>query len=362
MLGTSFSGFGIIYAFLALSFLIFFHELGHFVAARIFKVRVEVFSVGFGRKLFRKVWGGTEYCISAIPLGGYVQMKGQNDLNPNERSGDLDSYNTKAPWQRIIILFAGPFANFLLAFLLYICIGNLGVRELLPQVGNFSNNSIAQSAGLQVNDTIREINGAKVRIWNDVKKNIQSSVGEIDILVERESKLLNIKLTPETGNNKNMFGETVQEKLIGISPSYTIFTMYYSGFESIAYAKEEVIKNSLLIFQTLKKLVIDWTISPKELGGIIAIVDITSDAAKLGLSTFLMLTALISVNLGVLNLLPIPALDGGHIMFNLYEFLFRRVPNERVFYYMTISGWVLLMSLVAFTIYNDIARIITQNI
>ncbi|MDR1460076.1 MAG: RIP metalloprotease RseP [Campylobacteraceae bacterium] len=362
MFGASFGHFGIIYALLALSFLIFFHEFGHFIAARIFKVKVEVFSIGFGKKILTKKIGDTIYCLSLIPLGGYVQMKGQNDIDPLEKSDDENSYNKKAPWKRIIILFAGPFANFVLAFFLYACIGNLGVRELAPQIGDFSNNSIAQNAGLQINDTIKEINGVNINIWDDVKKSIQSSAGEMDILVKRSDKLIHVNLTAQIGDNKNIFGETVQEKLIGVSPSYVVFTMYYRGFESIIYAGQKVIQNSLLIFQTLKKLVIDRIISPKELGGIIAIVDITSDAAKLGLVSFLMLTALISVNLGVLNLLPIPALDGGHIMFNIYELIFRRAPNEKVFYYMTVAGWLLLMLLVAFTIYNDIARIVTQKI
>ncbi|MDR1555107.1 MAG: RIP metalloprotease RseP [Campylobacteraceae bacterium] len=362
MFGASFGHFGIVYALLALSFLIFFHEFGHFIAARIFRVKVEVFSIGFGKKILTKKVGDTLYCLSLIPLGGYVQMKGQNDMDPTEKSDDDDSYNKKAPWKRIIILFAGPFANFVLAFFLYVCIGNLGVRELVPQIGNFSNNSIAQDAGLLKNDIVKEINGINIRIWDDVKKNIQLSTGEVDMLIERDGKPIYVKLTPKIGDNKNIFGETIQEKLIGVSPSYTVFTMYYGGFESIVYAKQQVIKNSLLIFQTLKKLVIDHIISPKELGGIIAIVDITSDAAKMGLVAFLMLTALISVNLGILNLLPIPALDGGHIMFNIYELIFRRAPNERVFYYMTVTGWILLMSLVVFTVYNDIARMITQKI
>jgi regulator of sigma E protease len=359
MLGASFGHFGIIYSFLALSFLIFFHELGHFIAARFFKVKVDVFSIGFGKKLVSKKVGETTYCLSAIPLGGYVQMKGQDDANPNQKSDDEDSYSAKSPLKRIIILFAGPFANFILAFLLYILIGNLGTPSISPQIGSFSNDSIARNAGLEINDTIKEIDGKKIKTWDDIKRVIQTSDGEIKLLVDRNGEQKSFVLIPQIGDNKNLFGETIQEKLIGIQPSYQIYTAYYGGFESVIYAKDEIIKASTLIFKSLQKL-LTGVVSPKELGGIIAIVDITSDAAKAGFTTFLMLSALISVNLGVLNLLPIPALDGGHIMFNLYEAIFRRPPNQKVFYYMTLVGWALLLSLIAFTIYNDIARIVTK--
>ena len=120
---------------LVLSVLIFFHELGHFTAARFFGVQVDVFSIGFGKKLYSRMIGKTEWSISAVPLGGYVKMKGQDDADPTKVSYDEDSYNAKKPWQRIIILLAGPFANFLLAFLLYFAIANLGVPKLLPYVG-----------------------------------------------------------------------------------------------------------------------------------------------------------------------------------------------------------------------------------
>ncbi|MDR3345585.1 MAG: RIP metalloprotease RseP [Campylobacteraceae bacterium] len=359
MFGASFGHFGIVYALLALSFLIFFHEFGHFIAARIFKVKVEVFSIGFGKKVVSKKFGDTTYCLSMIPLGGYVQMKGQNDIDPTQTSDDEDSYNKKAPWKRIIILFAGPFANFVLAFLLYLIIANLGVPSFAAQIGGFSNNSVAQAAGLQINDTIKEINGVNIKIWDDVKKAIQKSEGEIDISAQREDKLFQTKLTPLLGENQNIFKEKVYEKLIGITPSGKVFDAHYGGVESISYAKDELLSASLMIFKSLQKL-ITGVVSPKELGGIIAIVDITSSAAKAGIVAFFMLTALISVNLGVLNLLPIPALDGGHIMFNIYEALFRRSPNEKVFYYMTVGGWAILMSLVLFTVYNDIARLLTH--
>lgn len=360
MFGTSVGSFGIVYALLALSFLIFFHELGHFIAARIFKVKVEVFSIGFGKKIFSKKVGETEYYMSLIPLGGYVQMKGQNDLDPTQKSEENDSYNKKAPWQRIIILFAGPFANFVLAFLLYVLIGSMGVPSYAAEIGGISENSAALAAGLQINDTIKEIEGVPVKIWDDIKKNIQASnKNEIDVMILRNGAQMSVKLIPRLSDSKNIFGENIQEKLIGITPTYKILDVRYGGLESISYASDEVINASFLIFKTLQKL-ITGVVSPKELGGVIAIVDITSNAAKAGFVAFLLLSALLSVNLGILNLLPIPALDGGHIMFNFYEMIFRRPPNEKVFYYMTIAGWILLMSLVVFTIYNDIARIITN--
>ncbi|MDR2789747.1 MAG: RIP metalloprotease RseP [Campylobacteraceae bacterium] len=348
---------GFIYAFLALSLMVCFHEFGHFIAARIFKVKVEVFSIGFGRKLLKKVWGGTEYCISAIPLGGYVQMKGQNDFDPNVRSADIDSYNAKSPWKRIIILFAGPFANFFLAFLLYMAMANIGIPSLVPQIGGFSEDSAAKEAGLQVNDTIKAINGIEIKVWQDIKKVVNENSGEIELFFLRDGALLNARLTPKVLETKNIFGESVHERLIGIQPSNVIFSARYGVLESVNYALEEVAQASILIFKSLQKL-ITGDVSPKELGGIIAIVDISGEAAKAGFIVFLSFVAIISVNLGVINLLPIPALDGGHIIFNLYEMIFKKAPNEKVFYYLTLAGWIFLILLFAFTVFNDIARIL----
>jgi len=129
---------GILVSVLVLSLLIFIHELGHFTAARFFGVHVEVFSIGFGKKLYSKMIGRTQWSISAIPLGGYVKMKGQDDADPTLKSNDNDSYNTKKPWQRIVILAAGPFANFLLAFILYLAIAFGGVPKLLPSIGEIT--------------------------------------------------------------------------------------------------------------------------------------------------------------------------------------------------------------------------------
>ena len=351
---------GMLTSLLVLSFLIFFHELGHYLAARYFGVHVEVFSIGFGKKVFSKVVGNTEYCLSLIPLGGYVKMKGQDDSDPTKRSYDKDSYNTKKPWQRIIILFAGPFANFLLAFLLYIAVGSIGVTKLSPIVGKINENSPALEAGMQLNDRIIMVNGVTIEAWEDVSGLIQKSVGALQIKVERSGLVYTLVMFPKMSQYQNMFGETLTKKMVGIAPSGKTHERIYAMDEILAFAYDQTFKSTTMILTGLQKL-IEGVVSPKELGGIISIVQVTSEASEAGIVALFMLTALISVNLGVLNLLPIPALDGGHIMFNTYEMATRKAPSERVLYAMTLAGWVLLLTLMVFTIFKDIFRLVGGN-
>jgi regulator of sigma E protease len=189
---------GILVALLVLSVLIFFHELGHFTAARFFGVQVDVFSIGFGKKLYSKMIGKTQWSISAIPLGGYVKMKGQDDTDPTNISYDDDSYNTKKPWQRIIILLAGPFANFLMAFLLYLAISYMGVPKLLAYVGEVGKDTPAYQAGLQKEDKIVQINGNNILYWENIGKHINDSKDDITLIVEREQTLITLQLKPKS--------------------------------------------------------------------------------------------------------------------------------------------------------------------
>jgi len=348
---------GILVAILVLSVLIFFHELGHFTAARYFGVQVDVFSIGFGKKLYSRTIGKTQWSISAIPLGGYVKMKGQDDTDPNNISFDDDSYNAKKPWQRIVILLAGPFANFLLAFLLYFAIANIGVPKLLPSVGIITAESPAFKAGLQKDDTLLQINGVNLKYWEDIGEQINASKGALTLIVEREKALLTLELIPKVIDDQNIFGEPITRRIIGIKPSGEQTTVHFGFIEGLDYAWVETKKASTLIVQSVQKL-LTGVVGADKLGGIITIVDVTSQASSAGILALFFFTALISVNLGVLNLLPIPALDGGHIMFNLYEMITGKTASEKVMMYITMVGWAMLLSLMLLGLYNDINRLI----
>ena len=349
---------GIFTALIILSFLIFFHELGHFTAARFFGVQVDVFSIGFGKKLISRQIGKTEWTFSMIPLGGYVKMKGQDDTNPSFVSYDEDSYNVKRPWQKIVILLAGPFANFLLAFLLYLSISAIGVPKLLAVIGDINSTQPAYKAGVQIGDKITQINGDKIVYWEDIGKSIQKNPSQIEITLLRENRYIDLTIVPELQKVRNKFNEIVERKIIGIKPDINATTTLTYGLnDGLEYAYLQTQNASMLIVKGLQKL-LSGLVPMDQLGGVVSIVDVTAKASSVGIISLLFFTALISVNLGVLNLLPIPALDGGHIMFNLYEMITNRKPNEEIMYKLTLIGWAILLSMMILGLYNDINRLL----
>lgn len=351
---------GIITALFILSFLVFFHELGHFTAARFFGVQVDVFSIGFGKKLLTKKIGKTLWSFSLIPLGGYVKMKGQDDSDPSHISHDEDSYTSKKPWQRIIILLAGPFANFLLAFLLYITIATMGVPTLLSTVGEVNTTQPAYKAGFLVGDNITQINGIPIQYWSEIGEAIKNAPSTLHVMVQRENNLIELTVIPESHKMLNIFKEEIDRKIIGITPDInSSIDVPYTLKQSIDYAYEQTKASSLLIVKSIQKL-FAGSVPLDQVGGVVSIVDVTAKASHVGFIALLFFSALISVNLGVLNLLPIPALDGGHIVFNLYEMITKKVPNEEVMYKLTLLGWGLLLSMMVVGLYNDINRIIMR--
>ena len=342
-------------AVIILSFLIFFHELGHFLMARLVGVKVEVFSIGFGKKLVCKNFKGTNWCISAVPLGGYVQMKGQDDSDPTLKSNDPDSYNVKSPWQKILILLGGPGFNFLLAIIIYFGVALSGWQKLAPVVGKTIPNTPAYKV-LKPGDKIIEINGIKIKSWEDIPK-IEKKFNLLNLMVLRNGKITDFTIKPKIVMEKDVFLEKVKRKIIGIVPSGEMIKVSYPLSEAIPVACENFKNASTLIVKGIEKLV-TGSIGLKTISGPIGIVDVTAKVASYGMQPLLLLMALLSVNLGILNLLPIPALDGGHIMFNLYEAVFKRELNEAVMIKLTIAGWVFLGGLMLVGMYNDITRLV----
>ncbi len=346
---------GFLVFILVLSVLVFVHELGHFSVARYFGVTVHQFSIGFGPKLITKYWKGTNWSFSLIPLGGYVQMKGQEDLDPAKTSMDKDSYSMLTPTKRIFILLAGPFANFILAFFLYIFIGLMEHHELGNQIGGVLKDSPAYQGGLRDGDKIVTINDEKIVVWSDLQSTIKNNEDDrLYVSVDRNGTTLTFLVIPKILETKNIFGENEHRKMIGIAPG-NVITTSYGVMDSVSYGCNKIVESSTLIFQGLQKL-LEGIVPSSEVGGVISIGKVISDASDTGIVSLFIIGALISVNLGVLNLLPIPALDGGHIMFNLYELITRRKPSQRILINLTIGGWVILLGLMALGLYNDINR------
>ena len=349
---------GLVTFVIVLSVMIFIHEMGHFLAARYFGVTVYTFSIGFGKKIYSKFWKGTEWKIALIPLGGYVQMKGQDDTKPTLQDNSIDSYNAKKPWQRIIILFAGPFANFLLAAVLFFSVGLIGSTEIAPKIGQVIENSPAKKYGLKVNDEIISINHNPVKSWNELSSRIKNSNESVIYFeINRSGQILNLAIVSQISDSKNIFGEQIKQRMIGIAPAPQIINVERNFGESLQYSIDKTYEASKMIFLGIQKL-LSGVVPSSEVGGVISIGKVISDASEVGIVALFMISALISVNLGVLNLLPIPALDGGHIMFNLYEIIAKRKPNEKILLNLTIGGWIILIGLMTLGFYNDINRLI----
>jgi regulator of sigma E protease len=347
---------GTLIALIVFSFLIFFHELGHFLAARYFGVHVEVFSIGFGKRILTKRIGATDWSFSLIPLGGYVRMKGQSDDDPRKKSYDEDSYNSKTPMQKIIISLAGPLANFLLAFLLYFAVSTIGVPTPLSHIGNVMKESPAAQSGIEKNDIITNIDGQPIKFWSQIGEKIGQNSSTHQVSILRDNKEISLSISPKLMKTKNNFGELKQRYLLGIGPKGGAYESVPYGLDKgVDFAYTQTKQASLYIINSLKKL-ISGLIPMENLGGVIGIVDTTSKVSHMGIVALLMFAALISVNLGVVNLLPIPALDGGHIMFHLYELITGKPANEEIMFKLTLFGWAILLSLMLLGFYNDINR------
>ncbi|WP_104758099.1 RIP metalloprotease RseP [Helicobacter salomonis] len=331
----------------ALGFLIFFHELGHFLAARVCGVGVEVFSIGFGRKLWHKRLGNTQYALSLIPLGGYVKLKGQESQVESS-----DSYLNQPPLKKLVILSMGPLFNLLLAFGIYLGVGLVGHTSLAPVVGALTPEMPAIKNGIKVGDRIVAVNGVAIRDWEELFKAIQHTQGSITLKIQR-NQLLNITLTPTPKTTQNAFKEPVQTKLIGIAPAKEQVWVRYGFLESTQRAFSQLVEMCTLIIKGIGKLFMG-VVNVSEISSVVGIVDFMAHQQSLAL---LLSIAFISINLGILNLLPIPILDGGQMVIVLLESLTGRKLKPAYIEKLNLLGLVLLVVLMALGLFNDVHRL-----
>jgi|YelNatPaOPRAMG01_1025707.scaffolds.fasta_scaffold02638_19 regulator of sigma E protease len=355
----------IVSAIVVIAILIFVHELGHFTFAKLFNVKVLIFSLGFGPAILKKKIGETEYRLSLLPLGGYVKMLGENldDEHPVEltKEDEERSYANQANWKKLIILIAGPLSNWVFAMFLLWLVFMHGVPYLTTTIGEVMNNSPAYAAGIKKGDTIVQIDNKKVIDWDEMKKIITGNPDkELTLTINRDNQLFVVKVKPEIKIEKDVFGEPVKTPIIGIMPAGDFKVRKSNIFKALALAGEESVDISHLVLVSLVKL-IEGKIPTKDLGGPILIAQQAAHQAKRGLSALIYFTALVGINFAILNILPIPVLDGGNVVFTIVEAIIRKPINKKVKLAILQVGVLFIILLTVFAFYNDISRLVIHH-
>jgi len=344
--------------------IVFVHEFGHYWVARRNGVRVETFSVGFGKELFG--WtdkAGTRWKFSLIPVGGYVKMFGQSDVGPDDDGTPLSpeeqavSFHHKRLGQKAAIVAAGPIANILFAILIFvITFSTIGQAFTPARVSEVNPDSAAAEAGFQPGDLFLEVAGRKVARFEEVQQLVRLHPGlPIIIVVERDGQEVSMQVTPKVEIFTDPLGDEQRIGLIGVRGTEREFQRH-NPIQAVWQAVRETVRLTSLTVTAIGQM-FSGERSAKELGGPIRIAQISGSAADAGLASLIFFAAFLSINLGLINILPIPLLDGGHLLFYAYEVVFRRPPHPWIVDFGLKIGLVLVLSLMLFATYNDLVRL-----
>ncbi|MDP2905196.1 MAG: RIP metalloprotease RseP [Candidatus Omnitrophota bacterium] len=345
-----------------LGVLIIVHEFGHFIAARRVGVRVEKFYFGFGPELFKYKLGNTEYGISALPLGGFVKLAGDS---AEEFKGKDDEYLAKSPGQRFRIIFCGPLVNYVLGFLFFCLIFFVGYPTFTTKVGGLLDGYGAKSAGLVVGDKIVAVDGGKVDSWEEMQKRIQlrRDASKVSLSIVRDNREFNAEVLIKDSDTEVMTQDGKRRLgIIGISPADEMITVKHGLLQSFVLGAKKTLDLSVMTFKGLWWLATGKISMRDSMTGPLGIFFITSKAASLGIIAILHLMAVLSISLAIFNLLPLPVLDGGHILFLAIEKIRGKPLSIRIEQIAQRTGLVLIVGLALIVTYNDILRLFGDKI
>jgi len=344
-----------------LGLLIIVHEFGHFILAKRVGVKVEKFSLGFGPKILSKKKNQTQYTISAIPLGGYVKLAGDN---LEEYKGNADEYLSKPPRKRLAIIVCGPLLNYLLGFLCFWLIFFVGYPNLTTKVGGLVDGFGAKASGIKVNDKIIAVDGQKVYFWEDLQKTIQRKKTATKVLLDilRDNKEYSIEVEIKEKKIDDQLGQKRSVGLLGISPGDEIVQVRHGLAQSFLLSINKTWELTALTYKALWRIIRGKLSVRESMTGPLGIFLITSQAASLGIIAVLRLIAVLSISLAIFNLLPLPLLDGGHAVLLAIEKIRGKLLSLKAERVITQIGFTIIISLAILVTYNDILRVFGDKI
>lgn len=358
---------------LILSVIVFVHEFGHFIVARWCGVKIETFSIGFGREIFgRTDKHGTRWKFAIIPLGGYVKMYGDSSaastpdmekLNAMSNAERKQSLHHQPLWAKSAIVAAGPIANFLLTIAVFTYfIYTIGIASTEPVVGEIMPNTPAASAGLEPDDRVLSIDGKRMRSFNDIPETLITNLyTPVQLEIERDKEIIRLSITPIEYEDKDIAGNVEKRPLIGIR-SKQLTRVDVTFPQAVLHATQKTYDMCATNLKALGQIIVGDR-SAKALTGTLGIAKLSGDITKQGesthetLMTILWFIAVLSAGIGLVNLFPLPMLDGGHLLFYGIEAMRGRPASEKFMEYSYRFGFILIMALMAFTLYNDARKI-----